>query len=283
VRIDSKVETTRNPVQADHLKEDVRRHWEAQPCGTRDLPENDRARFFHELEQERYEWEPYIPQFARFERGRGKDLLEVGVGAGTDFINWVRNGARATGVDLTAKGVELTRERLGLERLTAHVQIADAEHLPFDDASFDLVYSYGVLHHSPDTRQAIAEVRRVLRTGGTALVMIYHVPSWVGFMLWCIHCAAKLRPWRSARWAIFHYLESPGTKAYTKREARELFDGFQNVRVWTQLSHGDLLLMRPAQKYQGRLARVLWSLYPRWLVRRTGNALGTNLFIEARK
>lgn len=266
-----------------NLKEGVRRHWDAQPCGTRDIPEHDRARFFSELERERYSWEPYISAFARFDRGRGRDVLEVGVGAGTDFINWVRHGAHATGVDLTPRGVELTRERLVLEGLHAQLRVADAERLPFADASFDIVYSYGVLHHSPDTRGAIREVHRVLRPGGTALVMIYHVPSWVGFMLWFLHCAARMRPWRSPRWAIYHYLESPGTKAYSKREARALFDQFRHVRVTTQLSHGDLLLMRPSDRYASGLHRMMWRLYPRWLVRRTGNVFGTNLFIEAVK
>jgi ubiquinone/menaquinone biosynthesis C-methylase UbiE len=266
-----------------NLKEGVRRHWDAQPCGTRDIPKGDRVNFFRELERERYSWEPYIPGFARFARGRNRDVLEVGVGAGTDFVNWVREGARATGVDLTSRGVELTRERLDLEGLHADVRVADAEQLPFADDSFDLVYSYGVLHHSPDTRRAIGEVRRVLRPGGTALVMIYHVPSWVGFMLWALHCAAKLRPWRSPRWAIYHHLESPGTKAYSKREARRLFGDFRDVRVWTQLSHGDLLLMRPGEKYESALHRVMWRLYPRWIVRLTGNTFGTNLFIEAVK
>jgi len=182
-----------------------------------------------------------------------------------------------------ARGVELTREHLALEGLHADVRIADAENLPFAAASFDIVYSYGVLHHSPDTVAAIREVRRVLRAGGTALIMIYHVPSWVGFMLWALHCGAKLRPWRSARWAIYHHLESPGTKAYSKREAEAMLDGFREVRVWTQLSHGDLLLMRPGRRYKGALHQAIWKLYPRWLVRRTGNALGTNLFVEAVK
>ena len=266
-----------------NLKERVRTHWDAHPCGTRDIPQHDRASFFAELERERYSWEPYIPKFAQFERGRGRDVLEIGVGAGTDFVNWVRTGARATGVDLTERAIELTRERLSLERLHADLRVADAEQLPFGDASFDIVYSYGALHHSPDTARAIGQVRRVLRTGGTAIVMIYHVPSWVGIMLWTLHCAVKLRPWRSARWAMYRYLESPGTKAYTKREARVLFSGFREVRIWTQLSHGDLLLMRPTQKYSSWAHRAIWRLYPRWLVRRTGNVLGTNLFIEAVK
>lgn len=266
-----------------NLKEDVRCHWDAQPCGTRDSSGDDRARFFAELERERYAWEPYIPTFARFAQGKDRDLLEVGVGAGTDFVNWVRHGARATGIDLTPRGVELTHERLALEGLHADVHVADAERLPFADGTFDIVYSYGVLHHSPDTARAVAELRRVLRPGGRALVMVYHVPSWVGFMLWTLHCAAKLRPWRSPRWAIYHHLESPGTKAYTKAEARTLFAGFREVKVWTHLSHGDLLLMRPAKKYASLLHRTLWAFYPRWFVRRTGNVFGTNLFVEAVK
>lgn len=271
------------PTDVERLKESVREHWQRQPCGTRDIPVTDRARFFAELERERYGWEPYIPRFARFERARGRRLLEVGVGAGTDFVNWVRNGAIATGVDLTQSGVALTRERLEIEGLEADVRVADAESLPFAHDSFDIVYSWGVLHHSPDTPRAIEEVRRVLRPGGTALVMIYHAWSWVGFTLWWLHCAAKLRPWKSPRWAIYHHLESPGTKSYTRTEARQLFSRFSSAKVRTQLGHGDLLLMRPDAKYQSAAYRVMWWLYPRWLVRLTGNRFGMPLLIEARK
>src|SRR5215212_11236886 len=156
------------------LKDAVRAHWQNQPCGTRDLPAEDRRRFFAELERERYSWEPYLKGFARFERGKGKRLLEIGVGAGTDFINWVRAGAVATGVDLTEQGVGLTRERLELEGRHAEVRIGDAENLPFPDNTFDIVYSWGVLHHSPDTPRAVREVHRVLRPGATAVVMVYH-------------------------------------------------------------------------------------------------------------
>lgn len=265
------------------LKDAVRAHWEAQPCGTRDIAADDRRRFFAEIEQERYAWEPYIPGFARFERGTGKRVLEIGVGAGSDFINWVRSGAQATGIDLTESGVALTRERLALEGLEADVRRGDAEQLPFADDSFDIVYSWGVLHHSPDTARAVSEVRRVLRPGGIALVMIYHAHSWVGFTLWLLHCVAKGRPWKSVRWAMYHHLESPGTKAYTRAEASRLFDAFSSVHVRTLLSHGDQLLMRPASKYQSPFHRLLRRLYPRWIVRRLGNRFGINLLIEAVK
>lgn len=265
------------------LKAAVRAHWEQQPCGTRELPTDDRRRFFADLERERYALEPYIRDFARFEEGRGKRVLEIGVGAGTDFVQWARSGADLTGVDLTAAGVALTRERLALEGLRADVDVADAERLPFSDASFDLVYSYGVLHHSPDTARAIAEVHRVLRPGGVARVMVYHHPSWVGLMLWGVHCLARARPWKSPRWAVYHHLESPGTKAYTVAEAERLFAMFKKVDVRTHLSHGDLLQMRPSDRYRSLPHRLAWRMYPRRLVQRTGHALGTLLLIEAVK
>ncbi|MDT5271702.1 MAG: hypothetical protein QOH49_3888 [Acidobacteriota bacterium] len=265
------------------LKAAVKAHWQRQPCGTRDLTAEDRRAFFERLEEERYQLEPYLPPFARFEEGKGLRLLEVGVGAGTDFVNWVRRGARATGIDLTEEGVRLTRERLELEGLDAEVRVGDAESLPFDDDSFDLVYSYGVLHHSPNTTQAIREVHRVLKLGGRARIMIYHSHCWVGFMLWGVHCLAKLRPWKSPRWAIYHYLESPGTKAYTVEEAEALFADFSQVDVRTQTTHGDLLLMRADKKYGGWPHRLAWSLYPRWMVRASGNRFGMALLIDAVK
>lgn len=185
------------------LKAAVQAHWEREACGTHPVAAAERREFFERIERERYTWEPYIPVFARFARAKDLKLLEIGVGAGTDFVNWVRHGAIATGVDLTAEGVSLTQERLAAEGLTADVRVADAENLPFSDSSFDVVYSCGVLHHAPDTARAVSEVHRVLRPGGTALIMIYHHPSWVGLMMWGVHCAARLKPWQSPRWAVY--------------------------------------------------------------------------------
>lgn len=266
------------------LKQQIREYWEAEPCGTRGVSAEDRKRFFDQIERERYEWEPYIPEYANFERGRGKRVLEIGVGAGTDFINWVRHGAIATGVDLTERGVGLTKERIALEGLSADVRQADAENLPFMDETFDIVYSNGVLHVPPDPARAISEVRRVLKPGGTFVGLIYNPSSWVGFMLWGVHCLAKGRPWKSPRWAIYHYLESPGTNSYTVKQTRELFAGFSRVNVRTQLGHGDLLLMRPGTKYnRNPVYRLLWKLWPRWLIRRLGNRFGMAVIIEAVK
>ncbi len=266
------------------LKARVRAHWDREPCGTRGLDEPDPRARQAQAETERYAVDAHIPGFARFDEARGRDVLEIGVGAGTDFLQWLRRGARATGVDLSPVSLAETRARAAAEgHPEAPLQVADAEHLPFSDASFDVVYSYGVLHHSPDTEAAIAEVLRVLRPGGEARIMIYHVPSWTGLLLWAVHGAAKLRPWISPRRAIYEHLESPGTKAYTVAEARALMRGYVDVRVETALLAGDLLAMRPSAKYQGRVHRLIWALYPRGLIRRFGARLGLGLLITARK
>ena len=270
-------------VSRRELKRSVQQHWDREPCGTRGADSESRRSYFSSIEEHRYAVEPYIPAFAEFAAAQGRHVLEIGVGAGTDHVNWLRAGARAIGIDLTTAGVKLTRERAALEGLPAKVFVADAEALPFAGAAFDEVYSYGVLHHTPDTRRAIQEVHRILRPGGAAKVMIYHRPSIVGFFLWTYYCAARLRPWRSPAWAVFHHLESPGTKAFTVAEARDLFAAFATVSTRVKLGPGDLLTNRPSAKYTSKLVQLAWRLYPRWLVRRIGDRFGLVLLIHAVK
>jgi len=266
------------------LKARVREHWDREPCGTRGLEGDDPRARQARAEAERYAVDAHIPRFARFTDARGLRVLEIGVGAGTDFVQWIRHGARATGVDLSPNSLAECRARVTAEgHPDVPLQVADAEHLPFSDDSFDVVYSYGALHHSPDTAAAIREVLRVLRPGGEARLMIYHVPSWTGLMLWAVHGAARLRPWLSPRRAIYEHLESPGTKAYTLAEARALMRGFEDVELETALLAGDLLAMRPSARYQSPVHRLLWAVYPRGLIKRFGSRLGLGLLIRARK
>jgi SAM-dependent methyltransferase len=213
-------------------KSDVRLHWDADPCGARlaEAPRGSPA-FFAQVEAARYALEPFIPEFADFERWSGRDVLEVGTGLGTDFVRFGRAGARLTGIDLTTAAVDLVGRRLELEGLSADVRVGDAEALPFANASFDLVYSWGVLHHTPDTRQALAEVRRVLRSDGEARIMLYSRRSWVAAGVWLRYGLARGRPWNSISELLAAHMESPGTKAYTQRELEELFREFTDVRL----------------------------------------------------
>lgn len=262
----------------------MRDHWDREPCGTRGLAGDDPRERLREAEAIRYSVDAHIPAFARFTAARGLRVLEIGVGAGTDFVQWLRAGAEAVGVDLSANSLNEARARVEAEGFNnVELRVADAERLPFADASFDVVYSYGVLHHSPDTQAAIREVHRVLKPGGEARLMIYHVPSWTGLMLWAVHGAAKLRPGLTPRRAIYDHLESPGTKAYTLAEARRLLADFEDVQLSTKLLAGDLLAMKPSARYQSLLARAAWALYPRGLIRKFGERLGLGLLITARK
>lgn len=228
------------------LKERVRAHWEAAPCAasTSAAPFGS-PEFFAEVERERYRLEPYVREFAQFERWSGKRVLEIGVGLGTDFVQFVRAGAEATGLDLTDAAVEAVRARLAQEGLQAEVLVADAEALPFADGAFDLVYSYGVLHHTPDTAGAIAEVRRVLKPGGEARIMLYARRSWLAAGAWLRWGLGRGRPWRSVSDVLADHLESPGTKAYSEAELRKLFAGFSSVAVERRVTPYDRRVAGP--------------------------------------
>jgi ubiquinone/menaquinone biosynthesis C-methylase UbiE len=270
------------------LKSKVKEHWEQEACGTRYGGDGDRRRFFDEISEARYKLEPYIPPFADFPSAAGKSVLEIGVGAGADFQNWCDHARHATGIDLTERAIALTRERLELNSVPPEkyrLLTGDSENLPFGDGSFDIVYSWGVLHHTPDTPRAFREVYRVLRPGGVVKAMIYHVPSWSGLMLYLRHGLARGRMGMKMKEAIFSHLESPGTKAYTLEEARRLLEdaGFYGVEVSAKLCLGDLLTLKPSKKYGSPIYKVIWRIYPRWLVRLLGDRYGLGLLIEASK
>lgn len=187
------------------------------------------------------------------------------------------------GIDLTQRAVEHTQKRFETFNLSSDLRVADAEELPFDEGTFDLVYSWGVLHHSPDTPKAIDEVCRVLKPGGAAKIMIYHKSSLVGFMLWIRYALLGFRPWLSLRDIYARNLESPGTKAYSISEARQLFAGFNDVRIRTVLTHGDLLESQAGQRHQGTLLTIARNFWPRALLKRLFSGFGLFMLIEAKR
>ena len=224
------------------LKQDVHDFWEQESCGEAYAVGSERAEQLRSHARTRYALEPYIPAFARFEEGSGRRVLEIGVGMGADHAEWARrHPALLVGLDFTSRALDHTRARLHVEGYASRLLRADAEQLPFADGSFELVYSWGVLHHSPDTPQAIREVHRVLAPGGTARVMIYHRKSIVGSLLWLKYGLLAVRPLRSLDDLYAHHLESPGTKAYCIADVDELFSAFRRRNARTTLSFADLL------------------------------------------
>lgn len=161
------------------LKERVRAFWQEHPCGSKfSDAEIGTREFFDRVEHHRYEKEWHIPAAADFASTRGLRVLEIGCGVGTDGLQFARAGATYTGVDLTEAAVELARKNFASAGVPGEFRVADAEKLDFSDESFDIVYSHGVLHHTPDIEAAVREVHRVLKPGGRAIVMLYHRGSY---------------------------------------------------------------------------------------------------------
>lgn len=220
------------------LKREVQAYWDAHPCGTQftDLEWGSRE-FFEQVEQFRYTLQPFMNRIIRFNEYKGKNLLEIGCGLGTDLLQFARAGAHVTGVDLTPASIDLARKRFSLYGVPATFQVADAESLPFPDASFDVVYSFGVLHHTPDTQKAINEVFRVLKPGGEMILMLYHKHSWHFFAGVPLTALARWfkrtsqRESASKEWIrIYDGKDNPLGKAYTKSEVRTMTRQFRNIR-----------------------------------------------------
>jgi SAM-dependent methyltransferase len=264
-------------------KQLVHEFWEKAACGEELYLCGSEKAAYIEQGRIRYELEPYIPAFAGFERTNGLDVLEIGVGLGADHQRFAEAGAKLQGIDLTQRAVSLTNKRLQLFGLPSKVQIGDAEQLVFADESFDVVYSWGVLHHSPNTQRAIQEVHRVLRRGGRAQIMIYHKWSMIGLMLWIRYGLLRCRPHVTLRELYGKYLESPGTKAFTVTEARKLFAMFRSVDIRTIMTHGDLLASQAGQRHDGILLQMAKRIWPRWLIKAILPKNGLFMLITAMK
>lgn len=258
-----------NPIGANDLKERVRAFWQAHPCGTKfSDAEMGTPEFFARVEAHRYMKEWHIPEAADFSSARGLKVLEIGCGLGTDGARFAQAGAEYTGIDLTEAAIGLARTRFEISGLRGEFRVADAENLDFADASFDRVYSHGVLHHTPDTARAIREIHRVLKPGGRAFVMLYHRGSYnyrIGIRILrragarllksesgirLVHSltgepleslrehAGLLKAGANGHLAADEFLSqstdgagNPLARVYSRREARELFKQFREVEL----------------------------------------------------
>lgn len=222
----------------------VKSYWEAGPCGTEDQRLNgiepNSLPWFERIEEIRYFQEPMIFAAAQFTRHKGKKVLEIGVGAGSDHLQWARAGADLYGVDLTAAAIETTRRRLDYYGLKSNLQNINAEKLPFPDQTFDIVYSWGVIHHSETPPEIVKEVARVLKPGGMAITMFYSKHSVRTWKYWVKHALLKGKfHWGIAE-VMWNHMESEGTKCYTPSELQAMFGAFQHVEVKKYLTPYDL-------------------------------------------
>ncbi|MBI5509075.1 MAG: class I SAM-dependent methyltransferase [Deltaproteobacteria bacterium] len=210
----------------------------------------------------RYRYHYHLPGlFDRVAREYpGGRLLEIGCGMGDDTAEWVSRGMLVTAIDLTKPAVDTTRKRLALSGMQADVKLGNAEALDFPAATFDVVYSFGVLHHSPDTERTIEEVRRVLRPGGKAEIMLYHRAS----LNYVVHRVLSYPFDGTAKDPC------PVEHTYSRRQIREMFARFSRSDIEVEYLFGT---------GYGLVNRLL----PRVVHRKLGRLVGWHLMIEATK
>ena len=156
--------------------DDVRNYWNSRPCNIRHSQvEVGTRRYFDEVEARKYFVEPHIPEFAQFERWRGKKVLEIGCDIGTDSINFARHGATVTVIDVSAESLALCEKRFETYGLTARFYQGNAEQIdtivPIDE--YDLIYSFGVIHHTPNPDQVIEHIKRYMGPTSELRMMVY--------------------------------------------------------------------------------------------------------------
>ena len=199
-RQDSAVGSAMLRSSTDKSVADVRRYWDARPCNIRHSPKPVGSKeYFDEVEARKYFVEPHIPGFAEFERWRGKRVLEVGCGIGTDSINFARAGADLTAVDLSGESLRVAERRAEVMGVANRIRFAQANAEELESVlggeQFDLVYSFGVIHHTPRPEVALSQMRALLAPGGTLKLMVYHRRSWK--VLWILATQEHGRFWNA--------------------------------------------------------------------------------------
>lgn len=251
--------------------EAVEAYWDARPCNIRHSPKPvGSLEYFDEVEARKHFVEPHIPGFAQFERWAGKRVLEVGCGIGTAAVNFARCGADYTGVELSKASLDLTRKRFEIYGLRGQLILCNAEELSqhVKNHHYDLVYSFGVIHHSPNQRAIVEEIRRTIRNDGEFRCMLYAKNSWKDMMIE----AGFDQP--EAQWGC------PYAATYTEGMVHELYKDLFEVISLTQ-AHIFPYVVEKYVKYEYEL-QPWFRAMPREMFSALEQRLGWHMLIVGR-
>ena len=247
---------------SSHIIGQVREYWNCRPCNIRHSPKPVMTReYFDEVEVRKYFVEPHIPGFAQFERWKGKKVLEIGCGIGTDSINFVRAGAALTVVELSEKSLEICRKRFEVYGLKARFYCGNAEELStfLPVEPYDVIYSFGVIHHTPNPERVLSEIKRYCKPETEIRVMLYSRWSWKVF--WIILKYGQGAFWRANK-VVRTYSEAqtgcPVTYYYSFRDIRRLMKDYRIVQMYK-----DHIFPYKIDKYINYQYEWVW--YLRWM------------------
>jgi len=241
-------------------REEAIKQWTANPCGAV-AGDQSSLEYFLEVERNRYQQQPWQRERFGFEKYAGCRVLEIGVGLGTDLAQFARAGAECHGIDITDRHLELTARNFTLRGLPVTLQKCDATCIEYPDAHFDVVYSFGVIHHIPDAAAVMREIQRLMKPGGTCLVALYHKYSFFHLYMLLVRGILLGRLFRLGYAGLMATIEGgadgvgikPYVKLYSRREAGELFASFDVARI----SVHQVELGRLSTSLVGRLSRPL--------------------------
>lgn len=166
------------PATEREKQQQVEEFWDAKPCDSDTSDEQMYSReYFEDIEEERYRLQAHIHDLLQSIDFKDKQVLEIGTGVGTDARTIISLGGIYHGINVDAGSAEMTRTALQVFGVQGDVRRASALEIPFADNAFDIVYSFGVLHHIPEVDKAISEIQRVLKPGGRLIIMLYNKPS----------------------------------------------------------------------------------------------------------
>ena len=213
------------------IKKRVQSWWNSSPCcskATTKLPET--RQFYEEVDLYKDTYEPFTDGIADYALWKGKRVLEIGCGLGKDFSRFAAAGAKAIAIDMSYRSLELTKKRLEIFGLKGDFFFADGEDLPFKDNSFELIFSWGVIHHTPDTQKVIDEIYRCTKSdGGKVIIMLYGKHSFVNFKF---NMRYLFKSNKAAQLAAYTDGEgNPLSKVYSRKEARKMFSRFKNIQI----------------------------------------------------
>lgn len=166
--------------------EQVEQFWDQRPCNVKHSDHLIGSKeYFDQVEQRKFTAEPHILQFSQFEKWNQLSVLEIGCGIGTMAINFARNGANYDGVELSSKSLDIARTRFQVYKLQGNLYHGNAEYLQdfLPQKQYDLVFSWGVIHHTPFPHKIIEQIKKYIKPGGTLKIMVYAENSWKNFMI----------------------------------------------------------------------------------------------------
>lgn len=235
----AEVQSRHNADYSTDYVQGVRNNWTGDPCGSNySEKEFGTKEYFEEVESHRYASHPFILNAINRFDIKGRDVLEIGFGMGTDHLNLARRGARMHGADVTAQNKDIVTRRFAYYDLTSDLHTVGAEKLPFADNSMDFIYSCGVIHHSPNTQRIVDEIHRVLKPGGKCWIAVYNKHS--VYFLWSLFLYSWILRGGFRRDTLrqrMSRIEYPGTATdihvdvFSSGDMRRMFSRFTDRKV----------------------------------------------------